>query len=141
MWQLPQASLRFKMPVIANVRCNKMARTWIEAYTANKHTNHMPEVCHNIEPHGQVIVIEEGKFRLEFLSLLQLEAAIEYFKNPNTGSTRLNSSGGDHWEFQQWHCKLPSSINNKHHRPKILQALKSAMNKYSNEGGYRDACT
>lgn len=118
-----------------------MARTWVETYMAGKHINHMPEVCNEIDVHGQVIVVEEGKYRLEFLSLKQLDVAIEYFAKKDGGPTRLNTSGGDHWEFQPWHCRLPAGINNKHHRPRILHALESAMALYGKTGAYRAACT
>lgn len=118
-----------------------MARTWIEPYMAEKHINHMPEVCNAIDPQGQVIVVEEGKFRLEFLSLKQLNVAIEYFSKKDGGSARLNASGGDHWEFQPWQCRLPAGINNKHHRSKILHALESARALYDRAGVYRASCT
>lgn len=108
---------------------------------AEKHINHMPEVCSAIDAQGQVIVVEEGKYRLEFLSLKQLNVAIEYFSKKDGGSTRLNASGGEHWEFQPWQCRLPAGINNKRHRPKILHALESAMALYGKAGVYRAACS
>lgn len=118
-----------------------MARTWIEPYSTEKHINHMSEVCSAIDPHGQVIVVEEGMYRLEFLSLEQLKVAIDFFSKKDGGSTRLNASGGDHWEFQSWQCKLPAGINNKQYRPRILHALESAMALYGKAGVYRAACT
>lgn len=118
-----------------------MGRISLEPYDPAKHANHMPEVCQTIVSNGQVIVVEQGRFRLEFLSLEQLIAAIAFFDKTDGGSTRLDASGGDHWEFQGWQSRLPASINNKRHRHKILSLLRSALARYENTGTYRAACT
>jgi hypothetical protein len=118
-----------------------MAKIWVESYDVIKHKNHMPEVCQKIDPQGQVIIIEAGQFRLEFLSLKQVEAAIAYFEKKDGGSTRLSAGGGDHWEFQSWQSRLPAGINNKHHRPKILSSLRFALEQYDEKSTYRAACT
>lgn len=118
-----------------------MGRISLEPYDKTKHRNHMPELCKTIVSHGQVIVIEQGRYRLEFLSLEQLKTAISYFSKKDGGSTRLNASGGDHWEFQSWQSRLPAGINNKHHRDKILNLLRVALDQYGHTGGYHAACT
>lgn len=96
----------------------------IEAFNPSVHRNHMPEVPAP-EPAREVLVIEIARFRLEFLSKAQFEAAIAYFRAPS-GSTRQSATGGDHWEFQPWPSRLPAGINNAHNRPKILAALLAA---------------
>lgn len=118
-----------------------MGRISIEPYDEAKHRNRMPEVCRDIVPNGQVIVVEEGRFRLECLSIEQLRAAIGYFEKKDGGSTRADSSGGDHWEFQSWQSRLPAGINNQHNRNKILGLLMAALEQYGNAGAYRAACT
>ena len=88
------------------------------------HRNHMPEVASPGSPQ-HVLVVSSGKFRLEFLSQSQLQAAITYFRSPS-GSTRVDASGGDHWEFQPWQSRLPAGINNSHNRSRVLAALEAA---------------
>mgnify|MGYP000418451372 CR=1 FL=1 len=102
-----------------------MARIWTEDFDDSRHVNHMPEIDDEIDANASVIIIEVGKFKLEFLSILQLKAAIEYFQSP-LGSSRISASGGDHWEFQPWQSRLPKGIINKHNRTKVLKALISA---------------
>lgn len=102
-----------------------MARIWTEEFNPDRHVNHMPEVDDRIGSFRRVLIVEVGRYRLEFLSLAQLEAAIAYFERPG-GSTRLDPSGGDHWEFQPWQSRLPKGIINSHNRPRILKALRSA---------------
>lgn len=118
-----------------------MGRIALEQYDETKHRNHMPEVCRNIVSSGHVIVVEQGRFRLEFLSMEQLRTAIAYFEKKDGGSTRTEAGGGDHWEFQSWQSRLPAGINNKHNRHKILNLLRAALEKYKNAGVYRTACT
>ena len=98
-----------------------MSAVTIEAFNPLVHRNHMPELRSPESPR-KVLSVEVAKFRLEFLSKAQLEAAIAYFQAPS-GSTRLASAGGDHWEFQPWQSRLPPGINNSHRRPKLLAAL------------------
>lgn len=102
-----------------------MTRIWTEKFDASTHVNHMPEVDNEIASFRTVVIVEVGKYRLDFLSEAQLDAAIKYFERP-TGSTRIDPSGGDHWEFQPWQSRLPKGIINKHNRPTILKALRSA---------------
>lgn len=74
-----------------------MSTVEIEAFDPSVHRDHMPEIsCPS--PARHVLVVSSGKFRLEFLSQAQLEAAIAYFRSPS-GSTRVSAAGGDHWEF------------------------------------------
>lgn len=101
-----------------------MKSSVIEIYDPSVHRNHMPDVPAP-EPAREVLVITIAKFRLEFLSNAQLEAAIVYFRKPSK-STRQCSAGGDHWEFQPWQSRLPTGINNAHNRPKVLAALIAA---------------
>ena len=105
------------------VRQNMSTHT-IEAFDPAIHRNHMPEVP-SPSTIRFVLVVSSGKFRLEFLSQAQLEAAIDYFRSPS-GSTRLSATGGDHWEFQPWQSRLPAGINNSHNRGRMLSALLSA---------------
>lgn len=102
------------------------------------HVNHMPEVDRLVDELGHVIVVEVDSLRLEFLSLAQLREAVSYFQAPS-GSTRMNASGGDHWEFQPWQSRLPSGIINKHKRPRILRVLELANEQVSQDVGYRPA--
>lgn len=100
-------------------------RIWTEDFDAERHVNHMPEVDDGSESFGRVLFVEVGRYRLAFLSPAQLDAAIAYFERPG-GSTRMDPSGGDHWEFQPWQSRLPKGIVNAHNRPRILKALQSA---------------
>ncbi|WOS42052.1 hypothetical protein [Xanthomonas rydalmerensis] len=101
-----------------------MSRISVETFDPLVHRNHMPEISSpNCVRH--VLVVSSGKFRLEFLSRAQLEAAISYFLS-SSGSTRLAAQGGDHWEFQPWQSRLPAGINNRHNRDQVLSALLSA---------------
>ena len=102
-----------------------MSRIAVEAFDPAAHRNHMPEVPAPDRPRN-VLVVTIGRFRLEFLSTAQLQAAIAYFHSPS-GSTRLAAAGGDHWEFQPWQSRLPAGINNSHNRPRVLAALQSAQ--------------
>ena len=102
----------------------QMAKITLETYNSELHRNHMPEVLSPSLPRMVLVVLEKG-FRLEFLSIDQLEAAICYFSAP-LGTTRLPFINGDHWEFQPWQSRLPKGINNKHNRSRILAALISA---------------
>jgi hypothetical protein len=115
-----------------------MSRAYIEPYDAGKHQNHMPEIDGHVNPNGHVIVVESGRYRLEFLSLAQLDAAIAFFEKP-TGSTRMDPAGGDHWEFQPWQSRLPKGIVNAKNRPKILSVLRSAKELCSHDRTYRPA--
>lgn len=101
-----------------------MKSSAIEMFDSSVHRNQMPDVPAP-EPAREVLVIAIAKFRLEFLSNAQLEAAIAYFRKPSN-STRQCSAGGDHWEFQPWQSRLPAGINNAHNRPKVLAALVAA---------------
>ncbi|HVT33293.1 MAG TPA: hypothetical protein VHE32_11630 [Rhodanobacteraceae bacterium] len=101
-----------------------MSSIVVEAFNPEVHRNHMPEVPAPAVPH-KVLVVVVGRFRLEFLSSAQLEAAIAYFRSPSE-TTRMPAGGGDHWEFQRWQSRLPAGINNSHNRPKVLAALDSA---------------
>jgi len=101
-----------------------MSTLAIEAFDPAVHRDHMPEVS-SPSPARHVLVVSSGKFRLEFLSQAQLEAAIAYFRSPS-GSTRVSATGGDHWEFQPWQSRLPAGINNSHNRDRVLSALLSA---------------
>lgn len=101
-----------------------MSNLAIEAFDPEVHRDHMPEVSSS-SPARHVLVVASGKFRLEFLSQAQLEAAIAYFRSPS-GSTRVPATGGDHWEFQPWQSRLPAGINNAHNRDRVLSALLSA---------------
>jgi hypothetical protein len=101
-----------------------MSTVKIESFDAAIHRNHMPEALSPPVPR-KVLVVCVGKFRLEFLSLAQLDLAIAYFRNPS-GSTRRDSSSGDHWEFQPWQSRLPAGIVNAHNRPRVLAALVAA---------------
>ena len=117
-----------------------MTRVRIEQFDAEVHRNHMPEVGQTIDPRGQVIVVEHGRYRLEFLSLEQLAVATRFFGDKTGGSTRLGPINGSHWEFQPWSSRLPAGINNKHNRQGIQEALAQAAIKCE-EAGYRAACT
>ena len=101
-----------------------MSTVAVEAFDPSVHRDHMPEVSSPSSPR-QVLAVTSSKFRLEFLSQAQLEAAISYFRSPS-GSTRLPATGGDHWEFQPWQSRLPAGINNAHNRSRVLTALLSA---------------
>ena len=101
-----------------------MARYTVEKIVPGEHRNHMPEV-QGPETPTHVLVVDAGRYRLEFQSLAQLETAIAYFQSP-ARSTRLPSAGGDHWEFQPWHCRLPAGISNARNRSKVLAALLGA---------------
>ena len=103
-----------------------MARIHFESYDQARHTNHMPEVDEGDGAQGRVLVVEVGRYRLEFLSRRQLEVALEHFVSPS-GTTRHDASGGDHWEFQPWQSRLPKGIVNRHHRPKVLAALRRGL--------------
>ena len=116
-----------------------MPKVSIESYDKDAHRNHMPEFGDQIDPNGQVIIIEISKYKLEFLSLNQLQAAISYFGSKTHPSSRLNASGGDHWEFQSWVSRLPKGIINNHNRERVLKTLKLAQNKCVQEN-YRAAC-
>ena len=102
----------------------QMSTLAIEPFNPAAHRDHMPEVP-SPSPARHVLVVSSGKFRLEFLSQAQLEAAIGYFRSPS-GSTRVSAAGGDHWEFQPWQSRLPVGINNSHNRNRMLSALLSA---------------
>ena len=106
-----------------NVR-RQMSTAVVLAFDPGIHRNHMPEIDAPGQP-THVLVVSVGRFQLEFLSRLQLEAAIGHLES-NTGSTRMHAVGGDHWEFQPWQSRFPAGINNAHNRPKILTALKAA---------------
>lgn len=113
-----------------------MPRIHIEQFDEKIHRNHMPEVESCISFTGYVIVVEVGRYRLEFLSLTQLAAAIEYFEKREGVSTRLSASVGDHWEFQSWISRLPAGINNKHNRSRVLSTLKQAYKKFVSDKHY-----
>jgi hypothetical protein len=101
-----------------------MSSVSVEDFDPAVHCNRMPEVALPATPR-KVLVVTCGRFRLEFLSRAQLEAAIAYFRSPS-GSTRMHVDGGDHWEYQPWQSRLPAGINNRHNRAKVLSALESA---------------
>ena len=94
----------------------------------------MPEVDEIRNKRGHVIILEQASFRLEFLSLNQIDAAITYFEKPNI-TTRLPVNG-DHWEFQSWISRLPAKINNAKNRTKILEGLHKAKTEFSNNPSY-----
>ncbi len=101
-----------------------MSSVAVQAFNPALHRNHMPEISSPDTPR-KVLAVCVGRFRLEFVSCAQLEAAVAYFRSPS-GSTRLSAGGGDHWEFQPWQSRLPAGINNAHNRPKVLAALEAA---------------
>lgn len=101
-----------------------MSTLAIETFDPTIHRDHMPEIP-SPSPARHVLVVSSGRFRLEFLSEPQLEAAIAYFQSPS-GSTRCSIAGGDHWEFQPWQSRLPAGINNRHNRKRMLAALLSS---------------
>lgn len=103
-----------------------MSKACSQPYDESRHRNHLPECGEIADSNGQVIVIEQGRFRLELLSLTQLYAAMAFFENRHGGSTRMGPSGGDHGEFQPRQSRLPAGINDKHNRKKVLAILKSA---------------
>jgi hypothetical protein len=96
----------------------------IESFDPILHRNHMPELPAPASPQ-KVLVVVVGKFRLEFLSRAQFDAAMAYFASPS-GTTRMTAMGGEHWEFQPWRSRLPAGINNRHNRPRVLAVLTSA---------------
>jgi hypothetical protein len=95
----------------------------VEAFDRSRHENHMHE--YPVHEPRHVVALSVGRYRLEFLSVEQIDAAAAYFKKPD-GSTRLDARKGSHWEFQPWHCRLPVGITNKRHRSKLLEGLQSA---------------
>ncbi|MBO9872465.1 MULTISPECIES: hypothetical protein [Xanthomonas] len=101
-----------------------MSKISIETFDSLVHRNHMPEIA-SPTCVRHVLVVSSGKFRLEFQSQAQLEAAIRDFLS-SSGSTRLAVHGGDHWEFQPWQSRLPAGVNNRHKRDQLLSALLSA---------------
>lgn len=102
-----------------------MARIWSEAFDAQRHVDHMPEVDVPTPPCRKVLVVAVGRYRLQFLSHAQLAAAIAWFERP-LGSTRRNASGGDHWKFQPWQSELPKGMVKQRNRARILARLRSA---------------
>ena len=117
-----------------------MTKIWDEPFDFKRHRNHMPEVGGELDSDGSVIIVECGRYRLEFLSVVQLETAIDYFRSKTHPSTRMNASGGSHWEFQPWHCRLPPGVGNSKNRPRVLKALKAALVRYAAGASYRPAC-
>src|SRR5687767_5366192 len=92
-----------------------VARWWKEPYDAATHSNKMKGVldggyAYNLDetPRDRLIekdvyLVEVCQFKFEFLSLRQLEIALEYFEKEHKGSTRIVGGIGaaDHWEVQR----------------------------------------
>ena len=76
-----------------------------------------------------VYFVEACQFTFEFLSLRQLEVALEYFEQEHRGSTRIVGGIGaaDHWEVQRWFERLPKRMERKERRGEVAEALRRAL--------------
>lgn len=69
------------------------------------------------------------QFTFHFLSLRQIEIALEYFEKEHRGSTRVEGGIGaaDHWEVQRWFERLPKGMERKDRRNEVVNTLREAL--------------
>jgi hypothetical protein len=65
-------------------------------------------------------------FTFEFVSLEQIREAINWFRTPHPGSSRLPEVTLEHY-WQRWHERLPPGLTTKENRAQITAALESAL--------------
>ena len=126
-----------------------MARWWKEPYDPQKHGNAMPDIIGERYPSDgghradggllpeHVIFVRVARFTFLFLSLEQLRACLAYFERKLHPSSRLPIGGADHWEVQRWFDRLPRGLMNEHKRPKVVNALRTALEEYERDSDYR----
>ena len=87
-----------------------------------------------LDPHC-VYFVRTCCFEFEFHSLGQLQACLAHFSRKIQPTSRipekeLPNYGGDHSEVQRWFERLPMKLMDNHRRPKIVAALKSALENF-----------
>jgi len=127
-----------------------MARWWKENYDAARHRNEMRGeiddeyqfdvdlTAHDNLLRQHVILVEVAQFNFTFLSLRQLEVCLSYFEQKVRPSSRIVGGIGaaDHWEVLRWYDRLPPGLISEHKRPKIVKALRAALDQFRNHADY-----
>ena len=88
-----------------------------------------------LDPHS-VYFVRACSFQFEFHSLDQLQACLEYFSRKVQPTSRiphneLRNCGGDHSEMQRWFERLPMKLMDNHRRPRIVSALRTAVEDFT----------
>ena len=123
-------------------RDSQMGRHWKEKYDRQKHRNRMwghgCEVEDNPDPKlipKWVYFVTTCSFTFEFHSINQIHACLKYYSQKIRPSTIIPEEdlwkhGGDHWEFQRWHEKLPQRLLKESKRNKVVKALENALSEF-----------
>src|SRR5437660_10946466 len=122
---------------------------WKEPYDWRKHRNRMwgegaqPDLSRDekLDPHC-VYFVRTCCFEFEFHSLGQLQACLDHFSRKIQPTSRipekeLPNYGGDHSEVQRWFERLPMKLMDNHRRPRVVAALKSALEDFKKSSANR----
>ncbi len=118
---------------------------WKEPYDWKKHRNKMwgesarPDASQDekLDPHS-VYFVRTCCFKFEFHSLDQLKACLDHFSRKIQPTSRIRKKdlpkyGGDHSEVQRWFERLPMKLMDNHRRPRVVAALRSALEDFKKQ--------
>jgi hypothetical protein len=116
-----------------------MARIWKEKWDSARHNNHMP-ILGGVTGKAlqaptllsaDVYFVCVCSFTFEFHNLAQIEECLLFYSHKIQPTTRVDTRGGDHWEFQTWFEQLPLYLREEPKRKKVVAALGEALKLFS----------
>jgi hypothetical protein len=74
-----------------------------------------------------MLKVAVASFTFRFVSIAQIRDCLFYYEQKTHPSSRILTSGGDHWEFERWFERLPMYLLEDAKRAKVVKALRRAL--------------
>ena len=74
-----------------------------------------------------MLKVTVAAFTFQFISVKQIKDCLSYYEQKIHPSSRLSTSGGDHWELERWFERLPMYLLEDAKRIKVVKALQKAL--------------
>jgi hypothetical protein len=81
-----------------------------------------------------VFFVSVCQFTFQFLSLRQIEICIEHIERKMPPRRTPRRGSADVWEILRWYERLPAGLLKERNRPKLLKALRTALESFRAAG-------